>query len=103
MQQIEEREKLFYERIEPLALFSVLMCGIALGVIAHEMVHLLLMSYPQSVSIHFGDPKILFSSCCLAPGEKAYEYLALGIQLIVTLAWTILNMNLWITKLPVEK
>ena len=60
-------EIVVYNRINPLALFSILVAAIAIGAVAHELVHVALISNPTTISIHLGDPDILLSTCCLKP------------------------------------
>ncbi|MFH0714762.1 MAG: hypothetical protein V1847_03135 [Candidatus Diapherotrites archaeon] len=87
---------IIYHRIDPLALFSILLAGIALGVIAHEIMHVLLISNPSTISLHLGDPEVLFSVCCLSEGENAFEHLALFLQFAVMVVWVFLNKNVWL-------
>ncbi|HIH21683.1 MAG: hypothetical protein J4478_03870 [Candidatus Diapherotrites archaeon] len=89
-------EIVVYDRVNPIALFSIIIAGIALGAIAHEIVHVLLLSNPSSITFHIGDPQIIFSTCCLKPGEEAFESIALLVQFAVMLVWVFLNKETWL-------
>ena len=91
-----------YERVRPLALFSVIIAGIALGALAHELVHVLLIPYATSITFHIGDPQVLFSTCCLKPGDYAFEELAFLAQFAVLVAWVFLNKDVWLEKVKIK-
>ncbi|MEK6821080.1 MAG: hypothetical protein AABY11_01625, partial [archaeon] len=54
----------------------VMFSAILLGGIIHELVHVALIQHPTQLRVHFGDAAAVFSTCCLAPGEYAYEEIA---------------------------
>lgn len=95
-------EIVVYNRINPVALFSVIIAGIALGAIAHELVHVLLISNPTAVTLHIGDPEVLLSVCCLKPGEEAFENIAFLVQFAVMLVWIFLNNETWLHEVRHE-
>ena len=88
-------EKKEFEEFDMLAFVSVLLAGVLLGFIAHELVHMLLISNVSSITVRFGQPVASASVCSLSPGESAYEELAYTNQFIVTILWIILNNNIY--------
>ena len=92
-------EKKEFEEFDIAAFVSVLFAGILFGFIAHEIVHMLLISNLSSITIRFGQPIASVSVCCLSPGESAYEELAYTIQFVVTIVWVILNNNIYRRKI----
>ena len=74
---------------------NVAISGVAVGGIIHEIVHILLLSHPTQLRLHFGDPYAIFSTCCLLPGELANEEIAYAVQFLVTIAWVIYFENLY--------
>ena len=88
-------EKKEFEEFDIPAFVSVMLAGILLGFIAHELVHMLLISNLSSITIRFGQPIASASVCCLSPGESAYEELAYTVQFTVTLLWIILNNKIY--------
>ncbi len=89
-------EDVIYDRPNPVALFSVLLAGLALGIVAHELLHVLVISNPTTISLHLGDPNVLFSVCCLQEGEDAFEAAGLFLQFAVMIVWVVLNKEEWL-------
>ena len=87
-----------FEGINLLAFTSVLLAAVMLGFIAHELVHLALISDISSIVITFGSSKSPLGICCLSEGELAMEELAYLAQFIVTLSWVAANHNLYVGK-----
>ena len=83
-----------YARIKPLALFNVLFSALVVGLIAHELVHILLIPNPTSITFHFADPEKLVSICCIKAGEHAFEELAYAVQFAVSLLWIFANYKI---------
>ncbi len=59
--------------------------------LAHELTHVLLITHPTQLRVHFGDSNAIFSTCCLLPGENPYEMVAYGIQFLVMIVWLFFN------------
>lgn len=87
-----------FEGINLLAFTSVLLAAALLGFIAHELVHIILISDIHSITLNFGPAKNVIAICCLEEGEKAMEGLAYIVQFIVTLFWVAANHNLYVGK-----
>jgi len=98
----EKVELVAYHRVNVVALFSVLLAGIILGALAHELVHVLLIPKATTVTWHIGDPEVVLSTCCLAPGEDALEWLAFLVQFAVLVAWVLLNGEVWLHEVRHE-
>ncbi len=70
--------------------------GLMVGGIIHELVHVVLISHPTQFRVHFGDPSAILSTCCLLPGEYAYEEVAYLLQSLVTAGWILSFRNYFI-------
>lgn len=86
------------EEINILALTSVLFAAILLGFLAHELIHIILISNVSRITLYFGAQENLISVCCLSGTEQAYEELAYAVQAIVTVGWVIINSKGFIQK-----
>ena len=84
-----------FEEINILAFTSVLFAAILLGFLAHELIHLILISDVSSITLYFGAQENLISVCCLTGSEQAYEELAYAVQAIVTVGWIIINSGVF--------
>lgn len=91
-------ESVTYHRFNWQGFLVVFVSALAIGAIAHEMVHLLTIENPVSVSIYFGRSDAILGTCCLLPGEEPFELLAYFIQLVIMIAWFFLNMEFWLNQ-----
>lgn len=73
--------------MEKLKLLNIILAGLLVGWIAHELVHILTMSSVSSITFYFGSKKFISTVCCLQPFEEAFEYIAYTIQAITTVVW----------------
>ena len=83
------------EEINLPALISVMLAGILLGFIAHELFHILTIDSISSLTVYFGGGKNTVAICCLSEGESAMEEIAYFIQAVVTIGWIILNTRVF--------
>ncbi|MFH1391142.1 MAG: hypothetical protein ABIH20_02405 [Candidatus Diapherotrites archaeon] len=87
-----------FEEINILAFTSVVLAGVLLGFIVHEITHLILIKEVTSVTIRFGGAKSVLSTCCLSEGESALEELAYFVQFAVTVGWILINNKVFLQK-----
>jgi hypothetical protein len=71
----------------------VALSGVLIGGVIHEFAHVILIQHPTQFRVHFGDSSTIFSTCCLGPGEYAYEEIAYAIQFVVSLGWILAFKN----------
>ncbi len=82
--------------IELQALVSVLFAAILVGFMVHELTHILLISEPSRLTVHFGTGQPLaVTTCCLQADEAANEEIAYASQFIAMAAWLLINRNLF--------
>lgn len=71
--------------------------GVALGIIAHELFHILTMSQVSTITYRFGTllmPNQNFISvCCLIGMETAMENIAYLVQGLVTATWILVGVR----------
>ena len=84
------------DEINITAFISVLLAGLLLGFIAHELFHFLTIANVSSITINFGNTKAALSTCCLSADENAMEEFAYTVQFIVTIGWVILNSGVFL-------
>jgi hypothetical protein len=75
------------------AFLNVAFAGLLVSGIAHELVHVLLISHPVQLRVHFGDSKAIFSTCCLSPGEAPFEGIAYAIQFMILILWVFFSRH----------
>lgn len=85
------------KRFSFLAFVNVAVAAILIGGVIHELVHIILLQHPAQFRVHFGDVKAVFSTCCLAPGERPYEEIAYAVQFFVGLIWIFMFRSVFFT------
>ena len=85
-----------FDEINLQGFVSVMLAALLLGFTAHEIVHVVLISNPSKITIHFGSEEFALTTCCLEKGEMAYEEIAYGIQFLTTIAWIIGNRHVFL-------
>ncbi len=87
------------QEIDIAAFASVMLAGMLLGFISHELVHLFLISNPTSITIWFGSSVNAITVCCLNEMENAFEEVAYFVQIVVTILWIIVNKNIYLKEM----
>ena len=83
-----------FHEIDIRAFTSVLFAALLLGFAAHEVFHILTISEPSKVTIHFGAGAFSATTCCLVGGDSAMEEVAYLLQFAVMIGWVWLNRSL---------
>lgn len=90
-----------YGEIKWIALFNVLLAAMLIGVIAHELVNVLLLAHPMKICLHMGELPTIVSICCLSKEEMAQwwlssEIIPICMQFSIMLAWVYICKSLYV-------
>ena len=87
-----------YYSLDFVLLLNIFLAAIVLGAIAHEAFHFLTISNPSELTVYWGNPDFVISTCCLEGDEGTMEAISYGVQFLVMGLWVLMNFKFALKK-----